>query len=245
MMDAYKLDETIKGFESEVEKLKSVNELYKRIDETYKQIVFDIELFKKNNQEILNLNNRFEGFLGNFDEFQGKIANSNQTVKESIEDALLTLKSENVELNRNIIEKTETLNQTVKESIEDGLASIKSENLELNRNIMEKIDRLNEDYDKRFFELRKENRELYQELEKLLSSKLDRTKSDIEVSIREGNVNIERIIGSQFDLKFIQFHELITNRFEQVDKKIGRQYIFSGCILALVVIDIIIKFVMV
>ena len=205
-MDAYKLDETIKEFESEVGKIKSVNEMYTKIDNTYKQILYDVDLYKRNNEEILKIKEKLEGILLNYEDFQGKIINFNQSLKESTE---------------------------------KGVEVLKLENIQLNKNIMENIDKLYSEYNNRILDVRKENRESYQELEKLISSKLERIKSDIEVSIRDGNINIEREIGTQFDLKFIQFNELITNKFEQIDRKISKMFMFSGGIIALLIIDII------
>lgn len=162
-MDAYKLDETIKEFESEVGKIKSVNEMYTKIDNTYKQILYDVDLYKRNNEEILKIKEKIEGILLNYEDFQGKIINFNQSLKESTE---------------------------------KGVEVLKLENIQLNKNILENIDKLYSEYNNRILDVRKENRESYQELEKLISSKLERIKSDIEVSIRDGNINIEREIVS-------------------------------------------------
>ncbi|MDD3322181.1 MAG: hypothetical protein PHS59_12140 [Paludibacter sp.] len=209
-MDAYELDETIKEFESEVGKLKSVNDMYAKIENTNKQIIYNADLYKKNNEEIFSIKKQLESTLLNYRDFQGKLMDFNNTLKENLEKEIEALRAENAQLNKNIIEN---------------------------------IEKLDASYNKKFFDVRKENRESYQELEKLLSSKLERIKSDIEVSIRDGNVNIERVIGTQFDMKFIQFNELISKKFEQTEKKLSRLFMFSGGILVLVLIDIIINFV--
>jgi len=62
------------------------------------------------------------------------------------------------------------------------------------------------------------------------------------VIIRDGNINVERAIGTQFDIKFIQFNELITKNFEVIENKINHIYMLSGGIIALIVIDIITNF---
>ena len=208
-MDAIKLENTIKEFESEVEKMKSVNALYEKIDGTYKQIEYDVDLYKKNNQEILNIKNKITKVLLNYEGFQKSIVDFNQDLKNNIT---------------------------------KGIEALKLENTEYNKNTIKNIVKLAFDYNKRIADLRKENRESYQELEKLLSSKLERIKSDIEVIIRDGNINIERAIGTQFDIKFIQFNELITKNFEIIENKINRIYMLSSGIIALIVIDIITNF---
>lgn len=207
-MDAYKLDETLKEIETEAGKLKSANEMYEKLDITYKKIIYNADLYKKNNDEILNIEKQLGSTVSNYKEFQERLLDSNDTIKKNLEKELEEL--------------------TVK-------------NAQLSKNILENIERLDAEYDKKFFDMRKENRESYQELEKLISSKLERIKSDIEVSIRDGNVNIERVIGNQFDLKFIRFNELIEKKFEKIEKNMNRLFIFSGGILVLVIIDIIIN----
>lgn len=209
IMEPYKLDETIKEFESEIEKIKSINEMYTKLEITHKEIIDTADLYRNNKEETLEINNKLENILINYEESQRKFID---------------------------------LNNGMKENLEKEIAAIKSENKQFNDNVLEKIDKLDAAYDKRFFEVKKENRELYQELEKLLSSKLERIKSDIEVNIRDGNSNLERLIGSQFDLKFIQFNELVVKKIEQVEKKMSRILIVSGGIFALVAINIIVHF---
>ena len=209
-MDAYKLDETIKEFESEIEKLKSANEIYTKLDITHKEIIDTADLYKNNNEEVLEVKNKLENILINYEESQRKFMDFNNCIKENMEKEIALFKLENIQFNGDVLEKIES---------QDAV------------------------YDKRFFEIRKENRELYQELEKLLSSKLDRVKSDIEVTMRDGNVNLERQIGNQFDLKFIQFNELIVKKFEQQEKKMSKVLMFSGSIFLLVAINIIIHFI--
>lgn len=226
-MDAIKLENTIKEFESEVEKMKSVNALYEKIDGTYKQIEYDVDLYKKNNQEILNIKNKITKVLLNYEGFQKSIVDFNQDLKNNITKGIEALKLKNSECENNIAK---------------GIETLKLENSEYNKNTIKNIVKLDFDYNNRITDLRKENRESYQELEKLLSSKLERIKSDIEVIIRDGNINIERAIGTQFDIKFIQFNELITKNFEIIENKINRIYMLSSGIIALIVIDIITNF---
>lgn len=215
-MDPYKLDEVIKEFETEVEKIKSVNEIYAMLDITHKEIIYNADLYKNNIDETLEIKNKLENALINYEGY---------------------------------LKKFMEFNNSIKESLGKEIASIKLENIEFNTNILEKIEKLDSSYDKKFFEIKKENRELYQELEKLLSSKLERIKSDIEVNIRDGNINLEMGIGTQFDLKFIQFNELVVKKYDQVqksneeiEKKMNKILLFAGGIVALVAINIVIHF---
>jgi hypothetical protein len=209
-MEPYKLDETIKEFEIEVEKIKSVNEMYEKLDITHKEIIESADIYRNISEEVLEIQNKLENILMNYEESQRKFMEFNNEIKENLEKEIAALKLENINFNKDIIEN---------------------------------IEKLDEAYDKRFFEMRRENRESYQELEKLLASKLERTKSDIEVSIRDGNVNLERVIGNQFDLKFIQFNELVVKKFEQIEKKTSRIFIAIGSIFTLVALNIIIHFI--
>lgn len=215
-MDPYKLDEVIKEFETEVEKIKSVNEIYAMLDITHKEIIYNADLYKNNIDETLEIKNKLENALIDYEGY---------------------------------LKKFMEFNNSIKESLGKEIASIKLENIEFNTNILEKIEKLDSSYDKKFFEIKKENRELYQELEKLLSSKLERIKSDIEVNIRDGNINLEMGIGTQFDLKFIQFNELVVKKYDQVqksneeiEKKMNKILLFAGGIVALVAINIVIHF---
>lgn len=208
-MNPSKLDETIKEFESEVVKLKSANDMYAEIENIYKEIIYNADLYDNNNKEILDIKVQLESSLLNYKEFQDKLIG---------------------------------INNSMKDSNEKELAAIRAQNVELNKSILENIDKLDEAYDKKVLDMRRENREAYEELEKLLSSKLERIKSDIEVSIRDGNVSTERIIGNQFDLKFVQFNELTSRKFEQIEKKFSGLFMFLGGIFVALIISIVINF---
>ena len=126
-MDAHKLDETIKEFESEVEKLKSVNEMYSKIEDVYKQIIYNVELYQNNNEELLSMKNELESIVKNYEKFQEKIEGLNRSIKESLEKDIASLRSENTQFNMGIIEGIEKLDGVY----DKKLSEIRKENREI------------------------------------------------------------------------------------------------------------------
>ena len=96
-MNAHKLDETIIEFETEVNKLKSVNESYEKLEETAKEIGSILEISNKNNAGIYQVNQDVDNLIIEFKNTQKNISTNIAHMNSLFEEKLDTFKESNKE----------------------------------------------------------------------------------------------------------------------------------------------------
>lgn len=205
----------------------------------------------KLNDTILDLENEVEN-IKSISKIVGELDRLNNEVninRKSSEDALSKLSEARDDLLKaigvyedSLINIKETIIENDK-SIDGRIHEMKDENYSFNRELIKSYKDMENQLLTQVQEIRNESKKLYLEFEDILSSKLDRNKSDIQVEVRNKVGEVMKFVDSIMISKFKSLDDKMDNDSILINKKIEKQNILIFVLMALVIINIIIKFI--
>lgn len=144
-MDPYKLDETIRTLEEEVDKVKSINEMYERLDATSKQVVQYASQHVHNDEDLLKIKEQLNAIQEKYQEVEEQIVFLHTLLKESVVEGITTIRAEG----RDQYRHTMTTIKRLDEDHHKRILELNSENrefyIELENVLSSKLERVKSD----------------------------------------------------------------------------------------------------
>lgn len=245
MLNINKLNNSIDELENEVAGLKSINEIYKKLDKLREEILLEKETYVQVVSQIKEVSNTLkENSINNLDtvdEFEDMIT----SIRKNIQEDMNLIKSDNNKLNDEIVKEYKKLNIDYLENINKLRSEYKQQFIELEKSQASLLERNKSDIsvdvrqgsveaqrtignfiDSKFIELQKEINRSNKEFQSIQEDKLKNVKKDIIKSMEELSIEAER---------------KIEERYKQNDVKINKQNKLLIGLLVITMISLIIN----
>lgn len=128
-------------------------------------------------------------------------------------------------LYRNLFKKLNQMADEVEINLERGnesLAKVHELHNLMRSDFSEDIEHITINLNNEIDGIKKENKKHFLEFEQLLSSKLDRIKSDMELEVRNGNLQITQVLDNKLERKFLSLEKELKERLQEQNSKIKK-----------------------